>query len=698
MNISSVVCSTGFSGTASSDAIVASQRVRLMALRAAGFRSSTYARTSLRLLEELSMYVIPRMLLLVFFASLLGLRQARAACSMVVPPPPRYVGNTTSDNKCTDNDIQSAINAVSCPGTRIYITGERNYTGQHLVISGQSLSLIGSASACGVENASGGSAVPTAPLRTLTGSSTLGASVISIIGNSSVTLQYLDITGGNLGSSGKGGGIFFFGSGALTLDTTTVDSNHADSGGGISINSPSSSALTLTLLKNSLVTNNVAATSGGGILLEGNSQLIAIADQTLIGSNQALGGYGGGIHIIGPARADIGSGGHDSAGVVSNNSAVFGGGIAARAIHNNAQNAIVQLFTSNAKHPVDVQNNHASALGGAIYLQPFADSTGNSSEARLCAYNFRLDGNTAADGAAIYADAASASGQPDHGSAMYINLPIQNPPLCGTATPATFGAVACAADAPCNAVSANRAEQIDTTPTSGATILVHAGLLDGERISLQHNQGGELIHATGNASTYPVVALASCLTSSNAFSGDLIVAEYAAVELENCTMAGDIFLAFGPAFVHHLIYLDANSYLIMHDSIVDETNLLTLDQPGNVNDPTHITVTNLLSNDITTLPSSPTIIAGDPLFTDTRNGNYRLKAFVQNGHVTHSPAIDFSATTIANLTDLDGNAFGQDVPAVPNNLGPRDLGAYEMRPVSGRIFADGFGDAISIVY
>ncbi|QBB71450.1 hypothetical protein ELE36_14390 [Pseudolysobacter antarcticus] len=645
------------------------------------------------------MFMILRMLLLIFCACLIGVQQARAVCSISVPPQPRYVGNTTSDNKCTDNDIQSAINAAACPGTRIYITGERNYTGQHLVISGQSLSLIGSAAACGVENANGGgSAVPTAPLRTLTGSSTLGASVISIIGNSTVTLQYLDITGGNLNGSGKGGGIFFYGSGALTLDTTTVDSNQADSGGGINMNSPSSSALTLTLLKNSLVTNNVATTSGGGILLEGNSQLIAISDQTLIGSNQALGGYGGGIHIIGPARADIGSAGHDSAGVVSNNSAVYGGGIAARATQSNAQNAVVQLFTSNAEHPVDVQNNHASALGGAIYLLPFEDSTGSSSDAVFCAYNFRIDNNTAADGAAIYSDDASASGQSDHGSSTYMNLPAPNPPLCGAATPATFGAVVCAADAPCNALTANRAEQMDTTPTSGATIFVRAGLFNGERISLQHNQGGELIRAAGNASAYPVAALSSCLVSSNSFTGDLILAEYAVVELQNCTIAGNIFFSFGPVFPHYLIYLDANSHLVMNDSIVYETNLLTLDQPGNVNDPMHIVVKNVLSNDITTLPSSPSIIVGDPLFTDTRNVNYRLKAFVQNGHVTHSPAIDFSATAISNLTDLEGKPFDQDVPTVPNNFGPHDLGAYEMRPIPGRIFADGFGDAISIVY
>lgn len=358
----------------------------------------------------------------------------------------------------------------------------------------------------------------------------------------------------------------------------------------------------------------------------------------------------------------------------------------------------MQLFTSNAEHPVDVQNNQAAAVGGAIYLQPFQDVTGSFSDARFCAYNFRIDGNTAADGAAIYSDVSSTSGQADRGSSTYMNLPTQNPPLCGAATPATFGAVACAADAPCNALADNRAEQMDTTPTSGATIFVHAGLFNGERISPQHNRGGELIHAVGNASAYPTAGLSSCLISSNSFTGDLIVAEYAVVELQNCTIAGNIFLAFGMPFVHYLISLDANSHLGMNDSIIAQTNLLTLDQPGNVNDPMHIVVKNVLSNDITTLPSSATIINGDPLFADPRNVNYRLQAFVQNGHVTHSPAIDFSATAIANLFDLDGNGFGQDVPAVPNTFGPRDLGAYEMRPISGRIFADGFGDAISIVY
>jgi len=664
------------------------------------------------LLEELSMFMILRMLLVVCIWSmfmilrmlpvvcvcLLGLQEARAACSVIVPPLPRYVGNTATDNKCTDNDIQSAINAVACPGTQIYITGERNYTGQHLVISGQSLSLIGSASACGVANANGGGGVvPTAPLRTLTGSSTLGASVISIIGNSTVILQYLDITGGNLSGAGKGGGIFFYGTGSLTLDTTTVDGNQAGSGGGISMNSPGSA--TLSLLNNTQVLRNKATTSGGGILLESNTHLIAVSDHTLIGSNTALGGYGGGIYVIGPARADIGSSGYGADGVVSSNTAVYGGGIAARATQSNAQNAIVQLFTTNAEQPVNIQGNHASAIGGAIYLQPFQDSNGKFSDATLCAYNFRIDGNIAADGAAIYMDAASASGQTDHGSATYMNLPMQNPPLCGVATPATFGAVACAADAPCNTLARNRAEQIDTTPTSGATIFVgHDGFFDGARISLQHNQGGELIHAAGNPSASPVAALSSCLISSNSFTGDLIVAEYAAVDLQNCTIAGNIIFSFGTVFVHHLIYLDANSYLGMNDSIVDETNLLTLDQPGNVNDPMHIMVNNVLSNDITTLPGSPTIIVGDPLFTDARNGNYRLQAFVQNGHVTHSPAIDFSATAIANPFDLDGNSFGQDVPAVPNIFGPHDLGAYEMRPTPGRIFADGFGDAISIVY
>ena len=53
----------------------------------------------------------------------------------------RYVGNTTTDNQCTDNDIQSAINNSACP-TTIYVSNERAWTAQHLDINNRLFSKI----------------------------------------------------------------------------------------------------------------------------------------------------------------------------------------------------------------------------------------------------------------------------------------------------------------------------------------------------------------------------------------------------------------------------------------------------------------------------------------------------------------------------------------------------------------------------
>jgi hypothetical protein len=41
---------------------------------------------------------------------------------------------------------------------------------------------------------------------------------------------------------------------------------------------------------------------------------------------------------------------------------------------------------------------------------------------------------------------------------------------------------------------------------------------------------------------------------------------------------------------------------------------------------------------------------------------------------------------------------GQDVGAVADRFGVSDLGAFEMRPITDPIFADRFGDPISLVY
>jgi hypothetical protein len=87
------------------------------------------------------------------------------------------------------------------------------------------------------------------------------------------------------------------------------------------------------------------------------------------------------------------------------------------------------------------------------------------------------------------------------------------------------------------------------------------------------------------------------------------------------------------------------------------------------------------------------------MFVDPAHGNYHLLAYVQNGLLTASRAIDFAPTAQYDpVDDLDGNPYAQNVPAIPDAYGTRDLGAYEAQPISDRVFADAFGDRVSLVY
>ena len=119
----------------------------------------------------------------------------------------RVVGDTASDKNCTDNDIQSAINNATCPNTTIFITGEHLYRSQHLLIQGQSLSLVGT-SAANCSLSIGGqrpAEVDDTSLITISGAGHTGDSVVSIHGNSNVTLQNLEITAGTSKSDQFGG-------------------------------------------------------------------------------------------------------------------------------------------------------------------------------------------------------------------------------------------------------------------------------------------------------------------------------------------------------------------------------------------------------------------------------------------------------------------------------------------------------------
>ncbi|MBL0162721.1 MAG: hypothetical protein IPP82_03450 [Xanthomonadales bacterium] len=580
----------------------------------------------------------------------------------------RYVGNTTTDNQCTDNDIQSAINNSACP-TTIYVSNERAWTAQHLDINNKNLSIVGRTGSCGPVTCDGGCAVPTAPVVVVDGAGHTGDSVMYIHGTSNVTLKYLDIKNGtniNGAANTYGGGIHFDGRGSLALDTTWVRNNVARFGGGINMSGTGGFA-GLALLAGTRIENNTAANDGGGIRITDNTFMSVLSDHTLIWLNQAPNGYGGGIQVKGPAHADIASPGESGLGVIYSNSAQFGGGIAILSGTSfGDDNAEVQLYTVDPNRPVRLHGNSASASGGAVYLKPYVGFEGYKF-ASLCAFDFRIDDNAAAEGSAVYGDNNTSSVGDHIGSTVLLN-PSSN--LCAGLP--EF-AERCAPGVICNTVSGNAASNPDGSPTLGATAYLKAyGTLEGERLIMRGNNGGYLIHLLD-----PYViehSLDNCLLANNSVTRQLVRTDAGQMDVNNCTIVDNTILSTNSIY--------SGGALTLANTIIDQPGNNALGYGGNPND---LIVSYVLSSDVSTLPAIEGVALGRPTYVDAAAGNYRL--------ALNSLGIDFAPPIVGDDRDLDNLPHDQDLPEVGNLYGVRDLGAYERQRSCGTndtIFCNGF--------
>jgi len=635
-------------------------------------------------LEERSMGARARLPLLVL---LVGCGAAAPSCAMAAcspfTPHTRSVGNKAADPDCTDDTIQSAIDNAICPNTIIVITKERSYTAQHLSVQDKSITLSGSAAACG----GGGTTRPddidtiTAPIVTLDGTGNGGTSVIAVRGNSNVTLQFLELTHGGGGSGSHGGGVDFQGAGSLTLDTSTIDLNSADFGGGIEFSGVGGAA-TLTLKPYSVIESNKANTNGGGINLEGTATLNATQPFTLIGFNHAPNGQGGGIAVAGPAEADIGSPGYADLPVINGNDAVLGGGMSFLGV--DASNANGNVFTTDPLHPVAIAGNFASEFGGAIYAKPHS-SFSQPADANICVENARIDGNAAPEGSIAYLD---------YDSTFIGDVGISrfafNDGLCGSLPP---GSVACAGGVTCNTLNDNRAVDAANHATAGSMILANG---DAQarmfRFSMRNNSGLHALRLLNEEH-----AIGKCLIADNAFTNETISIEdggfndgFGLATIDSCTIANNLHNS--GSVIH------TELQLTLTNSILDQPVMSALSLGGTPTVSAHF----VMAADPTGLPVQEDIVKAEPLFVDSTNANvaqrnYHQGAVIQNGDVTSSFAIDYAPPVPGNDLDLDGNPYDQDVPAVPDHLGVRDLGCYEMQPITDRIFADALGDPISLV-
>jgi hypothetical protein len=568
-----------------------------------------------------------------------------------------------SDGACDYGTIQEAINgAASHAGPdSIHIANNLTYTQQALTIGGQDLIIIGGFASCS-------SATP-AGITTINGAGGAAAPVFRISGAGVRDFSNLTIRGGDSTGTNYGGGIQFSGSGDVILRNVSVSNNTSAFGGGIYFNGSGGLAI-LTIETNTVILNNTAQNSGGGILINGNARLFMLKDRTTIQGNTAVNGDGGGIFVGSPAIADIGSPGYINIAAISGNSAVRGGGIAARAGSGTYEDADIRIFGTDALRPTRLSNNRASQSGGAIWLKPMNTVTcaGPCASASACLNSVYLDGNRAPEGAAIHNDSDDSILAFEVGSFTTINFG------CSSTFPepiGTLGYVPCTPGVGgCNVVENNVAETSAGVQTSGAIFTLNQdGAMQFTNLTIGNNRGGNLLR-TVNASDGNV-ALRKSLIAANSLSSDIFRITLSdghndpAFELTDSTVANNVV---GGAT--HLLRFDNSPQVVIRNNIIWQPGKLTMLYPGGP--PSTLSSSDIRYNVVSDASTLTPDLQSDPKFNDPSVNDYGLRI--------SSPALDFSPAVAGDDRGLDGRPRDQQVrPGGPRFL-VRDPGALERQP------------------
>lgn len=539
------------------------------------------------------------------------------------------------DAACGFAFIQDAIDAAkNNPGEDyVFIASNRTYGDQHLVVSDDTVDIVGGFPDCTQLGDPG-------LLQTTIGG-TNGHSVFEIEGTSHVYLSNFVITGAVMDDSHSGGGIYFGGEGSLFVRYSWIFANQAGYGGGIDVSPSGHTDFTLT---GSTVSLNTALVSGGGIRIEGDTTMTATAtatDNIYITTNFAQGngatGYGGGVEVLGPATANLSAN-------INSNTANNGAGIAA--IGTDSGPALVNFYTTNAATPATLYGNVASNSGGGVYVRPEGVNFG-----KLCAADFAIDSNQAIFGSAVMVAADNFS----NGAIAFLNQEVCDLPS---------DAVRCAPGAGCNEINGN----VASGDSASATLYVAGtGALAASRVAMRSNQADAIVYfdaETAESSGGDYAHLHDCLIADNTIGGNLIRAFGGAARtsiiVDTCTIANN---AMGDNF--YVIGADTN-FLEVTNSIVYQPNQPSAIFFGPAGD---LTASYILTNDTIPFTGLAGILDGAPVFVDAASGNYHLQRT--------SPGVDFAPAI--DGVDFDGNPRSVDLADIPNGDGWLDVGAFEIQ-------------------
>ncbi len=605
----------------------------------------------------------------------------------VLAADPVHATNYTvgSGADCTHASLQAALEAArtSSPDPDLIRVTTATYTAQQVTInSDQTLDIVGGYADCSASEPSGSSR------SILDGSGGDAQPVMNInVGNVGIVrLRRLIIRDGDNDSTGEGGGIYFQGDGLLDIRDSAISNNTAGYGGGLYARGWGSAAKVV-FGPNTVVNSNVARKSGGGVYIDQvtfhmTDPGIAIFGNDALG--EGSGGFGGGLMALVDERPfDVHVGvGMGNSGVIFGNSARYGGGIALAADGLKGDvSPICNLYVYSpvAGQPAGIHNNIASVQGGGLYLRSYDDFNGGQTLWFADFWNAKLEGNSAPDGAAIYAD----------GDGVTTGVRF-NSDTVGAPAPPGF---TCLTGQFCGGIVDNVAQTADGTPTDGAVIhlirggdlgrsYLDVGLHDSDRALrggtvIEGNRGGRLIHAGDDQE----VRLENVLIADNEVSHPLIhTGNDGFLRLTDATLAGNVIAGGNPV----LQFGDGN--VTLGHSIIWQPGRTILQCSG-----CGKTFERIIANERASLDggNGTEVVAADPRFVDPDNGDYQLRA--------GSLAVDY-----VNAVDGDD----RDAAAQPRDMnlpikigafgGVRDIGAFERQSLQPLVLNSDFDTDIRL--